>query len=55
MKAWIRVMASEMIRSGLTSLMEGQLGLEMGEVVPAFVELVVHCGRQVCKQIITIR
>lgn len=31
MEAWIRVMASEMVRSGLTSLIEGKLGFEMGE------------------------
>lgn len=29
--AWIRVMAAEMVRSGLTSFLEGELDLEMGE------------------------
>lgn len=31
MEAWIRVMASEVVRRGLISLIEGELGLEMGE------------------------
>lgn len=31
MEAWIRVMASEVVRCGLISLIEGELGLEMGE------------------------
>lgn len=31
MEAWIRVMAAEMVRSGLVSLVEGELDLEMGE------------------------
>lgn len=31
MEAWIRVMASEMVRSGFISLIEGELGLEKDE------------------------
>lgn len=35
MEAWVRAMAAAMIRSGLTSLVEGKLGLEVGKgVVP---------------------
>lgn len=36
--AWNRVMAAEMVRSGLTSLLEGELDLEMSKGWSLFLE-----------------